>query len=121
MWKICYSLNCYRLWGAGICHINNQQVDFALKEAKAKGIRNILALRGDPPHGQEWQACEGGFEHATDLVKFIRANYGEYVFRKVVVTKELHNSRIRDKRLFVLVLYMSGICCRLWLELFLYE
>jgi methylenetetrahydrofolate reductase (NADPH) len=37
------------------------------------GISNIVALRGDPPAGQEtWTAVEGGFECALDLVKFIR-------------------------------------------------
>lgn len=49
-----------------------------LEVAKARGIRNILALRGDPPAGKEWTKCEDGFEHGTDLVRFIRANYDDY-------------------------------------------
>eukprot|EP00587_Corethron_hystrix_P004935 CAMPEP_0113311638 /NCGR_PEP_ID=MMETSP0010_2-20120614/8791_1 /TAXON_ID=216773 ORGANISM="Corethron hystrix, Strain 308" /NCGR_SAMPLE_ID=MMETSP0010_2 /ASSEMBLY_ACC=CAM_ASM_000155 /LENGTH=414 /DNA_ID=CAMNT_0000167309 /DNA_START=141 /DNA_END=1385 /DNA_ORIENTATION=- /assembly_acc=CAM_ASM_000155 len=50
----------------------------ALDEAKDAGIRNIVALRGDPPHGQdEWTAAEGGFTCALDLVKFMRKNYGD--------------------------------------------
>ncbi|PXF48794.1 putative methylenetetrahydrofolate reductase [Gracilariopsis chorda] len=49
-----------------------------LEGAKNRGIRNILALRGDPPAGKEWTKCEDGFEHGTDLVRFIRANYGDY-------------------------------------------
>lgn len=49
-----------------------------LEGAKERGIRNILALRGDPPAGKEWTKCEDGFEHGTDLVRFIRANYGDY-------------------------------------------
>ncbi len=49
-----------------------------LETAKEKGIRNILALRGDPPVGKEWSKCEDGFEHATDLVRFIRSNYGDH-------------------------------------------
>ncbi len=32
----------------------------------------------DPPAGQEWRACEGGFTCALDLVKHIRAHYGDY-------------------------------------------
>jgi methylenetetrahydrofolate reductase (NADPH) len=56
-----------------------EKVDVALKEAKIHGCRNILALRGDPPAGQEeWTATEGGFIHGIDLVKHIRREYGDY-------------------------------------------
>ncbi|BGO95523.1 methylenetetrahydrofolate reductase (NAD(P)H) met13 [Rhodotorula toruloides] len=48
-------------------------------EAYDSGCRNILALRGDPPRGvEEWKPTEGGFNHAIDLVKHIRKNYGDY-------------------------------------------
>merc|ERR1719352_2170088 len=53
----------------------------ALQECKHNGIRNILALRGDPPAGVntgEWKQVEGGFAYATDLVKYIRAEFGDY-------------------------------------------
>mmetsp|Transcript_8247 Transcript_8247/g.24787 ORF Transcript_8247/g.24787 Transcript_8247/m.24787 type:complete len:617 (-) Transcript_8247:127-1977(-) len=50
----------------------------ALKEAKDRGLHNILALRGDPAEGENWEAAEGGFEHGVDLVKFIRQEYGDY-------------------------------------------
>lgn len=44
-----------------------------LDRLHASGIRNVLALRGDPPKGQaEFQAVEGGFRYATELVAFIR-------------------------------------------------
>jgi methylenetetrahydrofolate reductase (NADPH) len=37
------------------------------------GICNVLALRGDPPKGQEnFEATEGGFAYASELVEFIR-------------------------------------------------
>ncbi len=37
------------------------------------GIQNVIALRGDPPGGeQEFVPVSGGFSHATDLVKHIR-------------------------------------------------
>lgn len=50
-----------------------QAVLQALKEAYDGGIRNIVALRGDPPAGQEeWKATEGGFACALDLVRFIK-------------------------------------------------
>merc|ERR1719158_731970 len=53
----------------------------ALQICKDNGIRNILALRGDPPAGinkGEWKQVEGGFAYATDLVKYIRAEFGDY-------------------------------------------
>jgi len=44
------------------------------------GIENIMALRGDPPAGQEtFQAVTGGFNYAADLVDFIRGRYGSRI------------------------------------------
>lgn len=48
----------------------------ALQEAFDGGIRNIVALRGDPPAGEEkWTAAEGGFTCALDLVRYIREHF----------------------------------------------
>lgn len=42
----------------------------------AAGVKNVLALRGDPPKGQEhFVADSHDFQHATDLVAFIRKEY----------------------------------------------
>ena len=44
-----------------------------LAEAKTRGIKNILALRGDPPAGAaEWTATEGGFTYSSQLVAFLK-------------------------------------------------
>jgi methylenetetrahydrofolate reductase (NADPH) len=44
-----------------------------LVDAKRRGIKNILALRGDPPGGiGEFQKTPGGFEFSSELVAFIR-------------------------------------------------
>mmetsp|Transcript_18619 Transcript_18619/g.45775 ORF Transcript_18619/g.45775 Transcript_18619/m.45775 type:complete len:601 (+) Transcript_18619:143-1945(+) len=60
-------------------NISKESIAEALKKAKENGIQNILALRGDPPKGEEnWTATAGGFANAVDLVKFIRAEYGDY-------------------------------------------
>lgn len=50
-----------------------EQLRAALEEARAAGIKNILALRGDPPGGTgEWKPVEGGFEYSYQLVNFVR-------------------------------------------------
>lgn len=55
------------------------KVDIALAGAVQAGVRNICALRGDPPLGQDkWTATEGGFTCALDLVKHIRKAYGDH-------------------------------------------
>jgi methylenetetrahydrofolate reductase (NADPH) len=47
-----------------------------LEKATASGIHNIMALRGDPPRGQDtFQAKEGGLRHANELVELIRGHY----------------------------------------------
>ena len=48
------------------------QVGELLEKIRALGCRNILALRGDPPGGGQFQPAPGGFEFAAELVRFIR-------------------------------------------------
>ena len=59
--------------------MERSKVDDALKAAYNAGCTNILALRGDPPREKEkWQAVEGGFLYAKDLVKYIKERYGDH-------------------------------------------
>jgi methylenetetrahydrofolate reductase (NADPH) len=39
------------------------------------GVRNVLALRGDPPGGpgEPWVSQPGGLDHAEDLVRLVRS------------------------------------------------
>ncbi len=54
------------------------KIDEVLEKAQRAGIRNILALRGDPPRdAAEWQRVDGGFSYAHELVSHIRKNYGD--------------------------------------------
>lgn len=49
----------------------------ALASLKTSGVKNILALRGDPPQGQEkFEVVDGGFSCALDLVRYIRNETG---------------------------------------------
>ncbi|HHY85382.1 MAG TPA: methylenetetrahydrofolate reductase [NAD(P)H] [Verrucomicrobia bacterium] len=43
-----------------------------LEQIRSLGVKNVLALRGDPPGGGEFKATPGGFEFASQLVAFIR-------------------------------------------------
>ncbi|MDQ3371996.1 MAG: methylenetetrahydrofolate reductase, partial [Actinomycetota bacterium] len=47
-----------------------------LDELQRRGIENVLALRGDPPQGQEaWTKTEGGLEYSRELVALIDRDY----------------------------------------------
>mmetsp|Transcript_14408 Transcript_14408/g.20123 ORF Transcript_14408/g.20123 Transcript_14408/m.20123 type:complete len:447 (-) Transcript_14408:118-1458(-) len=60
-------------------NMETKKIDDALAECKKLGVRNILALRGDPPMGEDrWTATEGGFTCAKDLITYIRKNHGEH-------------------------------------------
>jgi methylenetetrahydrofolate reductase (NADPH) len=49
-----------------------EQIGELLAEIRALGVRNLLALRGDPSGGGEFQPTPGGFEFSSQLVRFIR-------------------------------------------------
>lgn len=51
------------------------EIETVLKELQAKGIQNLVALRGDPPKGEtEFKPVAGGFRYAAELVAFIRSH-----------------------------------------------
>lgn len=76
----------------------NQKAEMAgeaLEACKKLGVRNIVALRGDPPRGQEtWAATEGGFNCALDLVRYMRKSFGDYFSISVAGYPEGHPDNI---------------------------
>jgi methylenetetrahydrofolate reductase (NADPH) len=91
---------CQRQQGLTTClhltctNMNRKLVDEALEEAKALGIRNILALRGDPPRSEEYNIEEDDsnkdFTWAIDLVRYIRKMHGDYFCLGVAAYPEGH-------------------------------
>ena len=51
-----------------------EELNQILADLEAAGVRNVLALRGDPPGGPgtPWQSTPGGIEYAAELVRLIR-------------------------------------------------
>ena len=53
-----------------------EQLRETLEEMRAAGIDNVLALRGDPPAGEEaWRKTDGGLEYSRELVELISDGY----------------------------------------------
>jgi methylenetetrahydrofolate reductase (NADPH) len=49
-----------------------EQIGELLGKIQALGVKNVLALRGDPPEGGEFKPTPGGFHYSSELVRFIR-------------------------------------------------
>ncbi|AEO62688.1 uncharacterized protein THITE_2107143 [Thermothielavioides terrestris NRRL 8126] len=95
---------CQRELGLTTClhltctNMSRRLIDKALDDAKALGIRNILALRGDPPRRAEYRDFnepeptdeEEEFAWAVDLVRYIRKTHGDYFCIGVAAYPEGH-------------------------------
>jgi len=56
-----------------VCH-NEPDIQSVLQRYAEHGISNILALGGDPPRDlQNYHKADDAFQHAADLVRFIKA------------------------------------------------
>ncbi|KAM9475824.1 methylenetetrahydrofolate reductase (NADPH) [Clarias gariepinus] len=59
------------------CKQTKDKLTAHLSKAKHLGLKNIMALRGDPV-GADWEEEEGVFNYAVDLVKHIRSEFDDY-------------------------------------------
>jgi methylenetetrahydrofolate reductase (NADPH) len=71
-----------------------------LDEIEAAGVDNVLALRGDPPAGQEeWVQTPGGLLYSTELIELLQSDYefavGAAAFPEVHPQAESAESDIR--------------------------
>ena len=73
------------------CHLPVSDLKRVLRNCREAGLRNILALRGDPPIGQErWKKRDGCLNNAMELVKLIRQEHGDYFCVAVAGYPESH-------------------------------
>ncbi|UJO19206.1 Methylenetetrahydrofolate reductase 2 [Fulvia fulva] len=84
-------------------NMSRELIDEALEQAKVLGVRNILALRGDPPRSDEYRDdsvpnaeeddSNKDFTWAVDLVRYIRKQYGNYFCVGVAGYPEGHSDQ----------------------------
>jgi methylenetetrahydrofolate reductase (NADPH) len=61
------------------------------------GFDNVLALRGDPPAGQdEWTKTEGGLEYSRELVELIRGGYDFSIAAAAFPETHIHATSAED-------------------------
>ncbi len=60
-----------------VCHVtcvgqSREEVRGVIREIQTRGMKNVMALRGDPPRGQaQWRPHPDGFGYAVELVREI--------------------------------------------------
>ena len=67
---------------------NRATVQALLEQYQAAGINRIVALRGDLPSGM--RGTGGDFNHASDLVAFIKAEFADTFSIEVAAYPEMH-------------------------------
>lgn len=61
------------------CVLNTKdQIKAIVEDIQSRGVKNILALRGDPPaDNPDWQPGEDNFHYSSELCEFIRKEFGD--------------------------------------------
>ncbi|KAM4058909.1 methylenetetrahydrofolate reductase [Hirsutella rhossiliensis] len=71
-------------------NMSTQEMDRTLEDVRARGIRNIFAVRGNRLPGAENSAVPQAFPWAVDLVRHIREKHGDYFCIGVAAYPEGH-------------------------------
>ena len=59
-----------------VCHTKDEILAI-LQDIKARGVQNVLALRGDPPkEDPDWTPGPDNFQYSSELCAFIRKEFG---------------------------------------------
>lgn len=100
-----------------------KSIDENIREMKIRGVRNILALRGDRPQtmtDEQYDARE--FEHATDLMKYLGQNpdlilagacYPEKHYEAADLAADLSYMKLKEAmgtRFFISQLFFDNDC-----------
>ncbi|MGI8623071.1 MAG: methylenetetrahydrofolate reductase [NAD(P)H] [Solirubrobacteraceae bacterium] len=74
-----------------------QELRHTLDQMRDAGVVNVLALRGDPPRGQErWTQTEGGLEFSHELVAILRHDYSFAVGGAAFPETHIHATSTED-------------------------
>ncbi|KAJ3695143.1 hypothetical protein LUZ60_000520 [Juncus effusus] len=77
-----------------------KEIDKAIDMCREKGVRNIMALRGDPPNGKTRddlsESKKGNLVYGSDLVKHIRSKHGDFFGLAVAGYPEAHPDYIPE-------------------------
>jgi methylenetetrahydrofolate reductase (NADPH) len=74
------------------------------------GVDNVLALRGDPPRGQErWTKTDGGLEYSSELVAILREDYDFAIGGAAFPETHIHATSPEDDMRFLKAKVESGV------------
>jgi methylenetetrahydrofolate reductase (NADPH) len=104
---------------------DRREIAAVVESLQSAGIENVLALRGDPPKGDEsFVPVDGGFQYASELAAFIRDSHPDLCIGGAcypeghVECRGKDGSRDLDRDLANLQLKMEAGCAFLITQLF---
>lgn len=109
-----------------MCHLtvvdqSRAEVRSVLDRLRDAGVRNIIALGGDPAPGSEWAPHDEGFTHADELVaEALGSAYGDWFSVAVAGFPEVHpRADSRESDLRYLKAKVDAGACAVITQLFL--